>query len=447
MLVPLGAAVGGKMKFLSIPAQLCGVLVALFLWVFAAFSPAHAQNNDAIHLGVQTCAASTCHGAVQPWQNSTVLQNEFVIWSTHDAHSKAYKALLSKKGKSIAAKLGLGPAENSATCLACHTDNVPAEKQGKNFNIADGVGCESCHGGAENWLGTHVSGVSSRPELVAAGMYPTEDPIARAELCIGCHQPNPDRLVSHRLLAAGHPRLVFELDTFTVNQPAHARIDDDYRQRKPAHDSAKLWAVGQAVAARQQLHALAKAMSQKAHLFPELAFFECGSCHHPFDSAQWRAQPGVGLGPGEPQLYDANLVMLRAIADATDPNIAQRLNSGTRALHRATRQGAGAVARAANALADTADKFATQLNEASLDHKALRATLNTLASRQHAAEYVDFGAAEQTTMAVAAILETLNEQPDRAVLDRLYDATQSPSRFNSRGFMNALTQLRESLKK
>lgn len=434
------------MNILSLPRWPGAIIVALLASLIGLSSPSIAQNNDAVHLGVQTCAGSTCHGAVQPWQNSTVLQNEFIIWSTHDAHSNAYKALLSKRGKSIAAKLGLGPAEKAATCLGCHTDNVSVEKQGKNFDIADGVGCESCHGGAENWLGTHVSGISSRPQLVAAGMYPTEDPIARAELCIGCHLPNPDRLVSHRLLGAGHPRLAFELDTFSVNQPAHARIDNDYRQRKPAHDGAKLWAVGQAVAARQQLRALAQAMSKKANLFPELAFFECGSCHHPFDSAQWRAQPGVGLGPGEPQLYDANLVMLRAIADAVDPDTAQRLKSGTRTLHRATRQGAGAVARAANELADTADKFATRLNDAPLDRNALRATLDTLASRQHAAEYVDFGAAEQTTMAVASLLETLGETPDQAALDRLYDTTQSPARFNSRGFANALAQLREALK-
>ena len=435
---------GGKLN-ITIPLTWPKAMIIALLIGLAG--PAIAQSNDAIHLGVQTCGASTCHGAVQPWQNSTVLQNEFIIWSTHDAHSNAYKSLLSDRAKRISARLGLGPPEQAATCLNCHANNVPAEKQGKNFNIADGVGCESCHGGAENWLGTHVSGVSSRPELVAAGMYPTEDPIARAELCIGCHLPNPDRLVNHRLLAAGHPRLAFELDTFSVNQPAHARIDDDYRQRKPDHNGAKLWAVGQAVSARQQMRGLAQTMSRNANLFPELTFFECGSCHRPFDSAIGADRVRAGLGPGEPQLYDANLVMLRAIADAVDPDIAQRLKNQTRALHRASRQGAGAVARAANGLAELADKLATRLNGTPPDRNDLRAILNTLASRQHAAKYVDFGAAEQTTMAVAAILETLGEAPDPGALDQLYDATQSPARFNSRGFANALAQLRESLKK
>lgn len=425
------------------PAALAFAIVFL---LGGSSTPSHAQDATAIHLGVQTCAASTCHGAAQPWQNSTVLQNEFITWSTHDAHSTAYQALLSERGKRIAAQLGIGPAEKAGLCLDCHTNNVPAEKRGRNFDITEGVGCESCHGGAENWLGIHVSGLSSRPELVAAGMYPTEDPVARAELCIGCHQPNTDRLVSHRLLSAGHPRLAFELDTFTVNQPAHARIDEDYRQRKPAHDNAKLWAIGQAVAAQKQLRALAQSMSRKAGLFPELAFFECGSCHHSFDNAQWQPQPGVGLGPGEPQLQDANLVMLRAIAAALDPATAERLKDETRALHRATRQGASAVVGAANKLADTVAAFGNQLEASPLNPDVLRATLETLASRQHAADYADFGAAEQATMAIASIFESLGETPDPAVLDRLYETTQSPARFNSRGFTNALDQLRESLK-
>ena len=76
----------------------------------------------------------------------------------------------------------------------------------------------------------------------------------------------------------------------------------------------------------------------------------------------------------------------------------------------------------------------------------LRATLKTLASRQHAGDYADFGAAEQATMAIASLFESLDETPDPAVLDRLYETTQSPARFNSRGFANALDQLRESLK-
>jgi hypothetical protein len=431
----------------STASNLLRVAAALCLFLtFAGTTTVHAQGTEAVHLGVQTCAASTCHGAAQPWQNSTVMQNEFIIWSNHDSHSRAYAALLSDHGKQIAAKLGIGAAEKASVCLDCHTDNVAAELRGKNFNVTEGVGCETCHGGAENWLGIHVSGVGSREDLAAAGMYQTADPVARAELCVSCHQPNPDRLVSHKLISAGHPRLTFELDTFSVNQPSHARFDDDYRQRKTVHDHANLWAIGQAVSAREQMHALAKSMESKTHLFPELAFFECGSCHHPYDNAQWQTQPGVGLGPGEPQLHDANLVMLRGIAAAIDPSIAGRLKSQTRALHQATRNGAGNVARAANSLADTAEGLAQRLAASPLDANALRTTLTTLMSRQHAAEYADFGSAEQVTMAIASILETLDDSRGGDMLERIYTAADNPARFSSRGFAQALTKLRETLK-
>ena len=39
--------------------------------------PAFAED---IHLGVASCAGSTCHGAPEPFANSPVLQNEFVTW-------------------------------------------------------------------------------------------------------------------------------------------------------------------------------------------------------------------------------------------------------------------------------------------------------------------------------------------------------------------------------
>ena len=420
-------------------------IAASSLGLSLAAQTASAQDNGAVHLGVQTCGASTCHGAIQPWQNSVVLQNEYTVWSTHDAHSGAYKALLSDRAKRMAARLGIDAAHESGTCLQCHTDNVAEDRRGSNFDITAGVGCESCHGGAENWLGTHVSGLSDRPTLVSLGMYPTDNPVKRAELCLGCHQANPDRIVSHRLMSAGHPRLSFELDTFSVNQPAHVRIDDDYRQRKPVTDGANLWAIGQAIAAQKQLLALAKSMRGRNHLFPELTFFECGSCHHSYTNAKWGPQPGVGLGPGEPQLYDANLVMLRAIANSRDEKLAATLRNQTRALHRATRQGATAVARAAETLAGTVDGMTQSLVQMPLRKDDLRATLATLVSREHAADYVDYSAAEQATMAAAAILESLGRSAPQQ-LDPLYAATESPTRYSSSGFRSALAKLRDYLK-
>lgn len=218
-------------------------------------------------LGSQTCGGSTCHGAAKPWANSAVLQNEFVTWSTDDPHSGAYKALSSDRGKRIAKNLGIEDARQEKVCLDCHTDNVPKELQSKNFDIADGVGCESCHGGAVEWLGLHVSGFGEREDYLNAGIYPTEDPKARAKLCLSCHLSDPRKSITHRIMGAGHPRLAFELDTFTANQPAHYRIDADYKQRKQQSSGVKVWAVGQAMAAQITVEALMDKNRNSAGIF------------------------------------------------------------------------------------------------------------------------------------------------------------------------------------
>ena len=106
------------------------------------------QNADDIHLGVTSCAGSTCHGATTPWAGSTVLQNEYMTWEQYDPHSKAYSVLMNKTSKKIAANLGIGKAHEAKICLDCHADNVPKNKRGRVFQISDGVGCEACHGGA-----------------------------------------------------------------------------------------------------------------------------------------------------------------------------------------------------------------------------------------------------------------------------------------------------------
>ena len=106
-----------------------------------------------IHMGVATCAGSTCHGAVEALSGIGILQNEFITWQRHDKHAKAYQVLLSERSKRIARNLGLEAAHTAPICLDCHADNVPAERQHRTFQLSDGVTCEACHGGAGRWIG------------------------------------------------------------------------------------------------------------------------------------------------------------------------------------------------------------------------------------------------------------------------------------------------------
>ncbi len=234
------------------------VVLAVTFLVVARAALAEPVNLDsgARHLGAATCGGSTCHQSPAPWMGSMVLQNEFSIWSTQDRHSRSYRSLLTPRAQRIAKNLGISVPTQSPSCLNCHADNVEQGRQSRQFSIADGVGCEACHGGAENWLGQHVSGSGYRANNVAVGMSPTHDPLARGTLCLSCHQGNQSRQFSHRLLGAGHPRLRFELDTYIAAQPAHFRVDASYVKRKGGYSSVQNWAIGLSLQVENAMEAL-----------------------------------------------------------------------------------------------------------------------------------------------------------------------------------------------
>ncbi|HYF17206.1 MAG TPA: multiheme c-type cytochrome, partial [Ramlibacter sp.] len=278
-----------------------------------------------VHLGVASCAGSTCHGAVEPWRDSNVLQNEYTTWQSKDSHAKAYEVLLSAESKRIAKNLGLPNAHEAKVCLDCHADNVAPEKRGQQFQISDGVGCEACHGGGERWLGIHVSGRGTHAQNVAAGMFPTEDPVKRAELCLGCHFGDETRFVTHRIMGAGHPRMSFELDTFTAIQPAHYRIDDDYAKRKTVASGVKTWAIGQAIAYRKLMTAVADPKRNHDGIFPEFVLYDCQACHTPLTNVSWAPRETEGIGPGVVRIHDANTMMLRVLARHVNPALEKEL--------------------------------------------------------------------------------------------------------------------------
>ncbi len=228
------------------------VLLAL-LWLCAFGAQAETPLPHRAHgmsVGTVNCASSTCHGSVRPWEGSHVLQNEYTTWLRLDPHAKARNVLLSPASVRIAKNLGLQePAETAAVCLDCHAHN-PAGPRGERFQITEGVSCEGCHGPAGDWIGSHTEPGATHAGNIAKGLYPTDEPLARARLCLSCHLGDATRPMTHRIMGAGHPRLSFELRTFVALEPAHYRVDADYRERKGAPDALATWAVGQAVAAQ-----------------------------------------------------------------------------------------------------------------------------------------------------------------------------------------------------
>src|SRR5687768_13550493 len=176
----------------------------------AAQSAKRSEIGDYKHMGVASCATNVCHGKLAPAPGKNVRLNEYRTWVNEDRHAFAYRTLDLPESKRIAANMGLASAATAKICLDCHADNVPPEKRGPKFQLSDGVSCEACHGGAERWLESHAGESATHKENLSRGMYPTETPLDRAELCLSCHLGTKDRYATHEIMAAGHPRLQFE---------------------------------------------------------------------------------------------------------------------------------------------------------------------------------------------------------------------------------------------
>ena len=194
------------------------------------------------------------------------------------------------------------PAHESAVCLNCHSPATSTDSKLSSVSglvPLAGVDCEQCHGPAERWRTEHVR-TDWKPRTAddkrRRGYRDLKDVLTRANVCADCHVGGPGRDVNHDLIAAGHPRLFFELSTFHANWPKHWPAEADAKRHPVAESAtgsvfeAKSWAVGQVVTAQRSLELL----SQRAELakrepakWPELAEWNCFACHHDLQSASW----------------------------------------------------------------------------------------------------------------------------------------------------------------
>ncbi len=405
------------------------------------------------HLGVVSCASSLCHGSVTPWKGSNVLQTEYVTWSRVDKHAnKAYSVLFEERSQRIARNLGLKePAQAAKLCLDCHTDNPSVARRGERFKLADGVGCEACHGPSEGWIRSHVAPRATHADNLERGLYPTSEPVAQARLCLGCHFGNKDKFVTHRMMGAGHPRMSFELDTFTQTAPPHFVIDDDWQRRKRVWDGARVWAIGQAIVAQELIDVLLDPKRSHDGFFPELVVFDCHACHHPMSNVRWT--PRQGTGPGRIRFNDANLLMLRQVVRRVLPAEEKDYNDLVTALYKAVAGEGGDTVGAATKLRAGLGRLVGGLVARSFDGKDLRAILAGLIDDGLAGQYSDYAGAEQATMAIGSVLSFLAKRGElakvraaNAALDRLHAEVRNDERFRPEGFRAALAQLGKTVR-
>jgi hypothetical protein len=430
------------------------VLTLLLALISTVPRPALAADAPGTHEGVASCGGSTCHGRLAP-TGKEVRQNELITWqdtsSAAGSHSQAWQVLNRTRAQGIAQRLGLGAAQNAKECLGCHAE--PAAARGAKFQISDGVGCEACHGGAGGWLVSHYIVNASHADNVKAGMTALDDPRTRAGVCLDCHfgSAKSGQFVTHKMMAAGHPRVSFELDLYSALQ-RHYDFDADYVKRKPLASGIKFWAVGQAMAVDRALSLYADGVHTNEGAFPEFYFFDCQSCHRrisdePNAALTAESNPARALPPGAPPFNDENMIMLSAIARVAAPGEGERFDAAARSFHAAMAQShettaAAGLAGAARALAGT---LATHAFTRAESFAALDAVLNGAAAR-----YTDYEGGAQAVMAADTLLNSLVAQGQvdrksaegvRPQINQLYAEVRDTNSWRPAEFRDAIRQL------
>ncbi len=402
------------------------------------------QNSAATHEGVATCAASQCHGSAVPRDGSNVLQNEYVTWTQDDPHSGAYEVLSNDLSVAIANRLGLSTARTADICLDCHADNVSINRRGARFQITDGVGCEACHGGAESWLSSHYNVPAvTHQDNIDAGLYPTEAPTSRGELCLSCHLGTRDKFATHRIMAAGHPRLSFELDTFTelwrtAGRQPHYRVDADYRDRKSAKTHSYTWAVGVLADARQRLGLILDSAFSGDGMFPELGLYDCHACHRTMKTVQWRRLPRHGnAGPGVPFINDGTLVMTLAMVKAIAPEHAVELQAALTELHVSGSSSVESIQAAAAGLDGILRTIQSRLSPNTIQNRG-DAVLRQILYSAAEGNFLDYASAEQAFMAVQMLAIELDDTELEAALDELARSLEDDERYQPGQFAGLL---------
>lgn len=413
--------------------------------------------------GVASCAGSTCHGRMEA-DGAVVRQDELMRWqepsSQAGAHSRAFSILLGQRARQITSTLGMGDPTSAPACLGCHATPTNGTT-GARFLTSDGVGCEACHGPASGWISTHYAVGASHGDNVSRGMIPLEKATTRANLCLDCHlgSKRDGQFVTHRIMAAGHPRISFEIDLFSTLQQHHNE-DADYVARKGRTDSVRLWAVGQAMAVNRALTLYADASLGTDGAFPEFYFLDCHSCHRRiFDQEDrvktWEVNPGRPIPAGMPPFNDENMILLSAAARVTNAGLAARFDKDARAFHQAMAASRAASVAAAVRLAATASDLASAMSALGGNSDIAFAIVDSIAGPASAPRFTDYEGSVQAVMALDSLLNAMVKQGRvtigaaagiRADINRAYAAVREPNGYRPPEFRGALASAVRSIR-
>lgn len=431
-------------------------------------SAGQSANEPAKYIGPGSCAATSCHGSVKPVAGSRILQNEYSTWILKDRHSRAYQALTGEVGERMARILKLGrKAEEDPKCLACHALYTTPEQRGRAFEIGEGVSCENCHGPASAWLGPHTTRSWPHERSVSERwMFDTRNVIRRTEKCLECHLGTKAKFVDHEMIAAGHPDLYFELDSFSAVMPRHWKVPRESEPGKAAADASwagvRDWSTGQAVQLRAAMERLIWRAKNERYdrkdIWPEYSEQSCFACHHALLPAKdsWRQKIGyAGRRPGDPAWNASRYIVFRDFVKQIDTAGAEELDRKLEAVAEEMSKlnpDRASVVSAAAAAAPLAQKLADRLVAMSYDQATVLRTLQRITDDADRIAAADERAAEQAAMAVDALYiayskdaKPTNATEVRGAINTLFQQLENPSAYNAEQFAAALKRIRPML--
>jgi hypothetical protein len=400
--------------------------------------------------GPGACAASSCHGGVQPKTITRIAQNEYSIWAAQDKHPRAFNVLSNNVSVRMAKLLKIGDPNKEHKCLACHALDTAPELHAETFRLDDGVSCENCHGPAVGWLGPHTTKDWTHAQSLKLGMYDTRDIVSRSEKCLSCHVGTADKQVDHDMIAAGHPDLTFELDTFSSAMPRHWKT---IRDKNPWSDVQE-WAIGQAVQLREGLNRLGRRASGPQ--WPEFSELECFSCHHsltrPEDS--WRQAVGYAGRPGTTRWNPSRYVVFRHIALEVNREAGTKLDADLNHLSEMVGTWADRkqIEASAQEAATLADQIAQQLNHQEYDQNLTSRVMQAIAADDTTISNSGERSAEQAAMALDSLsiaysknAKAANSQGLRTAINGLFQQLNNPSAYNAPQFASQMRKVRALL--
>jgi hypothetical protein len=178
--------------FLTIAVLLTAIAMTTGGWTEAV-----AEEWKGQIVGTKSC--TMCHKSAKRGDQASV-------WEA-SAHAKAYETLASEQSLAIAQERGIGNPQEADECLKCHTTTgflVGATVAEKNkFDIAEGVGCETCHGPGSEYKSNKV--MKDPEAAAAAGLLSLGE-----EHCLKCHNEESPTYVpfdyEERWAQIAHPK-------------------------------------------------------------------------------------------------------------------------------------------------------------------------------------------------------------------------------------------------